>query len=95
MQQYYFKWLEGPQAFIHIDKKPGNWTKDIKGNVVPQYTPNIPVIYPDHFHNGLWGGEGVIKGIVEPPLIRGKRDGYCYPKYVINIHKKHRYCHNK
>ena len=29
--------------------------------------PRVHVIYPDQFHKGLWGGEGVIKGMLKRP----------------------------
>ncbi|QQP52915.1 39S ribosomal protein L28_ mitochondrial, partial [Caligus rogercresseyi] len=47
---------------------------------------DIPVIYPDEFHNGLWGGEGVIKGLLEPekqrhyPNLRVPQCRYWWPK---------------
>jgi hypothetical protein len=29
------------------------------------YICRVYVVYPDEFHNGLWGGEGVVKGLLK------------------------------
>ena len=43
---------------------------------------NIPVIYPDQFHKGLWGGEGVVKGQLMPPPSKHQPNyGKIVPKY--------------
>jgi hypothetical protein len=42
----------------------------------PYYICRVYVVYPDEFHNGLWGGEGVVKGMLKRQAKR-KRKKYC------------------
>ena len=39
--------------------------QDEWGEIYPVQNPRIYVVYPDQFHQGLWGGEGVIKGMLK------------------------------
>lgn len=69
-KSFYFTWRLGPQIPIHYLPTPGKFIKDKFGLVQRVQNVPIPVIYPDEFHQGLWGGEGVIKGLKEPPKQR-------------------------
>jgi len=60
---YYTQWRIGPQLHIHSKPKLSNFEKDEWGEIHPVQNPRINVVYPEIFHKGLWGGEGVIKGI--------------------------------
>ena len=60
--EFYKKWEIGPQAYIHDEPAKANFEKDEFGNVRKVQNPRIPVLYPDEFHQGLWGGEGIVKG---------------------------------
>jgi hypothetical protein len=33
----------------------------------------VYVVYPDEFHNGLWGGEGVVKGMLKRQAQRKRK----------------------
>ncbi len=67
------EWLKGPQEWIHLTPDERRFEKDEFGQVVPVVNKNITtVFYPDGFHKGLWGGEGVVWGILAPKAARHK-----------------------
>jgi hypothetical protein len=37
----------------------------------------VYVVYPDEFHNGLWGGEGVVKGMLKRQAQRKRINIMC------------------
>jgi len=61
-RDFYQRWKIGPTELINIKKKEGIFEKDRWGNVVRVQNIKPPTFYPEEFHQGLWGGEGVIKG---------------------------------
>ena len=69
---FYHQWKKGPTLPIHQRHKAGIFEKDHVGRVVPVQNAKIPVLYPQEFHQGLWGGEGVIKGLLEPEVKKHK-----------------------
>lgn len=66
--EFYKLWEKQPQAFIHEKTVSAKFEKDEFGNVQRVQIPRIPVLYPEEFHKGLWGGEGIIKGGLEPEM---------------------------
>ncbi len=38
------------------------------------YICRVYVVYPDEFHNGLWGGEGVVKGMLKRQAKRKRKN---------------------
>ena len=65
LQEYYQQWRQGPREHIHSRPKVANFEKDEWGEIHPVQNPRIYVVYPEIFHQGLWGGEGVIKGMLK------------------------------
>merc|ERR1719192_808162 len=61
------QWRRGPRQHIHSVPNTARFEKDEWGEIYPVQTPRVHVIYPDQFHKGLWGGEGVIKGMLKRP----------------------------
>jgi len=64
-KDYHNLWRLGPQEHVHSRPKQATFEKDEWGEIYPVQNPRIYVIYPDKFHDGLWGGEGVIKGMLK------------------------------
>jgi len=64
-KDYQSLWRQGPQEHIHSKPKQAIFEKDEWGEIYPVQNPRIYVVYPDKFHDGLWGGEGVIKGMLK------------------------------
>jgi len=64
-RDYHHQWRKGPQAHIHSRPPTARFEKDEWGEIHPVQTPRIYVVYPEAFHKGLWGGEGVVKGLLK------------------------------
>ena len=64
-QEYYMQWQQGPKLHIHSKPNLANFEKDEWGEIHPVQNPRIYVVYPEIFHQGLWGGEGVVKGMLK------------------------------
>jgi len=64
-KDYHNLWRAGPQEHIHSKPTQARFEKDEWGEIYPVQNPRIHVVYPDMFHQGLWGGEGVIKGMLK------------------------------
>ena len=66
-KDYHQKWMAGPTQHIHSIPNTARFEKDEWGEIYPVQNPRVHVVYPDQFHTGLWGGEGVIKGLLKRP----------------------------
>ena len=90
-KDFYLEWRKGPQLAIHYQEKEGKYVKDKFGVVQHVQNVPIPIIYPQEFHQGLWGGEGVIKGLIEPekqrhyPNPRRPKCKYWFPKLELGV----------
>ncbi|XP_040571139.1 large ribosomal subunit protein bL28m [Lepeophtheirus salmonis] len=90
-KEFYKTWSIGPDRGIHYEPKAGIFEKDKFGVVQRIQNVDIPVIYPEEFHAGLWGGEGVIKGLNEPekqrhyPNPRIPQCNYWWPKLHLAV----------
>jgi len=88
---FYNQWKLGPSANIHQQNRKGFFEKDYAGHIVPVQNAKIPVLYPNEFHRGLWGGEGVVKGLVEPEEKKHKpnwdipKEKYWMPNLFIGV----------
>ncbi|XP_039280635.1 39S ribosomal protein L28, mitochondrial-like [Nilaparvata lugens] len=66
-KKFYKEWRMTLPSPVHYVPKQGKWEKNPKTGVI---TPvqNIPIlpVFPRESNQGLWGGEGVVKGYVKP-----------------------------
>ena len=89
--KFFKEWEKGPEIPIHYRPKPGRFEKNEFGQVVRIMNPQIPVLYPEEFHQGLWGGEGVIKGFQELPPTKHQpnykppKETYYWPKLYLGV----------
>ena len=70
--EFHRLWKKGPSPGIHDTIREEKFEKNHLGQVVPVQNVRIPVLYPEEFHKGLWGGEGVVKGLLERPIPKHK-----------------------
>lgn len=50
-------------AAVHYVPQEGRWRKDeVTGEILPVQNIPIPLQFPKEAHQGIWGGEGIIKG---------------------------------
>jgi len=81
-KNFYLTWQQGPSEHIHSRPSGANFEKDEWGEIHAVQNPRIHVVYPDKFHEGLWGGEGVIKGLVARPPTRHRSFNPPPAKYI-------------
>jgi len=80
-KDFYRTWKKGPQEHIHSKVSSAKFRKDEWGEIHPIQNPRIHVVYPAEFHDGMWGGEGVIKGLLAQPPQRHRSFLHPMPKY--------------
>lgn len=62
-KKFWDEWKLQQPAAVHYVPKEGMFEReDITGLVTPIQNVPIPVIHPPEAHEGIWGGEGIIKG---------------------------------
>ena len=89
--KFFKEWEKGPEIPIHYRPKPGRFEKNEFGQVVRIQNPKIPILYPEEFHQGLWGGEGIVKGFQEPPPTKHQpnykppQETYYWPKLFLGV----------
>lgn len=62
-RKFYNEWKVAKPASVHYIPKEGQWERDeVTGQVRTIQNVPIPVLYPPEHNDGIWGGEGVVKG---------------------------------
>jgi len=56
---------QGTSAPVHWEREEARWRQIGPDRIVPVQNRPIPVIYPKEADEGLWGGEGMVKGYVQ------------------------------
>ena len=85
-KQFYAEWKKGPSQKLHFPFKDEIFEKDQYGLVRRVQNVGGNVMYPMEFHEGLWGGEGMIKGFLAPaktkhwPNFDPEKPKYWFPK---------------
>lgn len=75
-RKFYEEWI-APQSPVHYINDPDKWKRNsLTGEVTPVQNVPIPVRLPKEAHTGIWGGEGVILGFIQPT---SKRNLYIKP----------------
>ena len=86
-QKFYMEWKFGEKEPVHYIPREGKFELDKWGLVKPIQNVAIPLETPDAAHNGIWGGECVIKCL---KMQSGKYSRYLppVPKYWVPELKK-------
>ncbi|XP_050685896.1 39S ribosomal protein L28, mitochondrial-like [Eriocheir sinensis] len=61
-KKFFWEWKQCPKAPVHYIPTPGKFEKLPNGDIVPVQNLPLPLLYPKEMHEGIWGGEGIIKG---------------------------------
>lgn len=62
-RKFYAEWKLAKPTAVHFIPKEGQFERDeVTGLVKVVQNVPLPVIYPPEHNEGIWGGEGVIKG---------------------------------
>ena len=89
--EFYRIWRKGPSIGLHERPRQEKFEKNEHGLVVPVQNVRIPILYPEEFHMGLWGGEGLIKGLLEneptrhKPNYKAPKETYWWPRLHIGV----------
>ncbi|XP_043510014.1 39S ribosomal protein L28, mitochondrial [Frieseomelitta varia] len=64
-KKFWKEWKRTPTAVHYIEQK-GKYVKNEEtGEVRPVQNVPLPLLYPEEFHKGIWGGEAVIQGFTK------------------------------
>ncbi|XP_061389619.1 large ribosomal subunit protein bL28m [Musca vetustissima] len=62
-KKFWREWKMTQPAAVHYIPKDGVWERDeVTGEIKPIQNVPLPLIDPPESHQGIWGGEAVIKG---------------------------------
>lgn len=62
-RKFWIEWKQTKPAAVHCIPTKGKWVRQhVTGAVRPIQNIAIPIIYPPEHHDGMWGGEGIVKG---------------------------------
>lgn len=62
-RKFYAEWKVAKPTAVHFIPKEGQFERDeVTGLVKVVQNVPLPVIYPPEHNEGIWGGEGVVKG---------------------------------
>ncbi|KAL4713534.1 hypothetical protein ACJJTC_007772 [Scirpophaga incertulas] len=79
-KKFWHEWKVLKPAAVHFVPQEGKWKRDeITGETLPIQNIPIPLKYPAEFHEGIWGGEAVIKGFQKRDNRRRRVPHYWVP----------------
>ncbi|XP_042884560.1 39S ribosomal protein L28, mitochondrial-like [Penaeus japonicus] len=61
-KKFYWEWQKTPKAPVHYVPEEGNWKREPNGEIKPVQKICIKFLQPKEIHEGIWGGEAIIKG---------------------------------
>lgn len=62
-RKFYAEWKIAKPTAVHFIPKEGRFERnELTGVVRPIQNVPIPIMYPPEHNDGIWGGEGVVKG---------------------------------
>lgn len=62
-KKFWNEWKVLKPAAVHFIPQEGKWKRDeFTGETLPIQNIPIPLKFPKEVHDGIWGGEAVIKG---------------------------------
>lgn len=79
-KKFFWQWKFAPKAPVHHIPEKGNFRMSHDGLRVEEIKDeNIQVVFPENCNDGLWGGEGVVKGYRELARYKGQLARYWFP----------------
>lgn len=79
-KKFWNEWKIKEPVPVHYIPEPGKWKRNPDtGEVFPVQNVPIPLIFPKESHQGLWGGEGLIKGFEKRKSYRRRVPHYWFP----------------
>jgi len=79
-KKFYWEWKHAPKTPVHVVDQKGNFRLSLDGTTVEEvHTDEVQVVYPREVDQGLWGGEGVVKGYKNLGRYKGEVARYWFP----------------
>jgi len=79
-KKFFWQWKFAPKAPVHYLKEQGNFRMSDDGMRVEEIKDqNIQVVFPENCNDGLWGGEGIVKGYRDLGRYKGQLARYWFP----------------
>lgn len=70
-----------PKTAVHYIPKPGKYERNEEtGEVKPIQNVPLPIMFPRESHQGIWGGEAVVKGFTKKKPTKRRCPHYWMPK---------------
>jgi len=86
-QKFYEEWQNGtPSKPIHWIPRPEKWSRNPQtGEIKVVQNCPIPVMFPHQSHKGIWGGEGVVEGLVKKAKFRRPVPWFWVPQLTKSV----------
>lgn len=79
-RKFYAEWKLAKPTAVHYIPKEGQFERDeVTGLVKVVQNVPLPVIYPPEHNEGIWGGEGVVKGFQKRAQTKRRVPHYWVP----------------
>ncbi|KAJ0179244.1 hypothetical protein K1T71_004956 [Dendrolimus kikuchii] len=79
-KKFWHEWKVLKPVAVHFIPQEGKWKRDeLTGETLPIQNIPIPLKFPNEIHDGIWGGEAVIKGFQKRDEKRRRVPHYWVP----------------
>lgn len=79
-KKFWREWKVLKPAAVHFVPQEGKWKRDeLTGETLPVQNVPLPLKFPKEIHEGIWGGEAVIKGFQKRDPQRRRVPHYWVP----------------
>ncbi|CAH0759088.1 unnamed protein product [Diatraea saccharalis] len=79
-KKFWREWKVLKPAAVHFVPQEGKWKRDeLTGETLPVQNIPLPLKHPAELHEGIWGGEAVIKGFQKRDQLRRRVAHYWVP----------------
>lgn len=79
-RKFYVEWKIAKPTAVHFIPKEGRFERnELTGVVRPIQNVPLPIMYPPEHNDGIWGGEGVVKGYQKRSQTRRRVPHYWVP----------------
>ncbi|KAG0728101.1 39S ribosomal protein L28, mitochondrial [Chionoecetes opilio] len=84
-KKFYWEWKKVPQTPVHYIPTPGKFEEMPNGDIVQVQNVPIPLREPKQLHEGIWGGEAIIKGFQKRHPLRMRVPHYWVPSVKVSV----------
>lgn len=79
-RKFWYEWKKHRPTPVHYVAKEGKWTRNEEtGEVLAIQNIPIPVRFPPEHNDGIWGGEGIVRGFVKRHPLKRRVPHFWFP----------------